>query len=197
MKIKRWRIQSADRERWKIIRWYGKYCKGCLKHKKETGFLIYMNVAICGSRFVAVSVTVSFLFKKVFPIMGQNLFQTQNRASSFSKGCHFNIFLFLLIHLLPQIATFIYILRIFFPFCVSDNPYSTFRQRQDYPIIFQRSLRICHILFTVTQQFRTIVQDSIKQPAKPQINLSTHFCTKNSQRILRDLIFLKNEEVVY
>ena len=30
-----------------------------------------------GSRFIAVSVTVPFLFKEVFPILRQNLFQTQ------------------------------------------------------------------------------------------------------------------------
>ena len=39
-----------------------------------------MNVPIGGSRFIAVSVTVPFLFKEVFPILGQNLFQTQIRA---------------------------------------------------------------------------------------------------------------------
>ena len=39
-----------------------------------------MNVAICGSRFIAVSVNVPFLFKEVFSILGQNLFQTQIRA---------------------------------------------------------------------------------------------------------------------
>ena len=53
-----------------------------------------MNVAIGGSRFIAVSVTVPFLFK-VFPILGQNLFQTQIRALHFlQKAANFIIFLF-------------------------------------------------------------------------------------------------------
>ena len=51
------------------------YCKGYLKHKKEKRFLMYMNVVICGSRFITVSGTVPFLFKEVFPIFGQNFFQ--------------------------------------------------------------------------------------------------------------------------
>ena len=51
-----------------------------IRNKKEKRFLIYTNVAIGGSRFIAVSVTVPFLFKEVFPILGQNLFQTQIEA---------------------------------------------------------------------------------------------------------------------
>ena len=41
---------------------------------------MYVNVAICGSRFIAVSATAPFLFKEVFPILGQNLFQSQITA---------------------------------------------------------------------------------------------------------------------
>ena len=40
-------------------------------------FLIYMNMAIGGSRFIAAFVTVPFFFKEVFPILRQTLFQTQ------------------------------------------------------------------------------------------------------------------------
>ena len=54
----------------------GKHCKGYLKHKKEKRFLIYINVAICRSRFIAVSVTDPFLFKEVSPILGQNILRT-------------------------------------------------------------------------------------------------------------------------
>ena len=38
--------------------------------KRKEIILIYMNVVIGGSRFIAVSVTVPFLFNEVFPILG-------------------------------------------------------------------------------------------------------------------------------
>ena len=61
----------------------------------EKRFLIYMNVVIGGSRFIAVSITVPFLFK-VFLILGQNLFQTQIRTLCLlQKAAILNFFIFL------------------------------------------------------------------------------------------------------
>ena len=53
-----------------------------------------MNVAMRGSRFIAVSVTVPFLFKKVFPILRQNLSQSQIKALHLQKAAILTFFYF-------------------------------------------------------------------------------------------------------
>ena len=48
--------------------------------------------------------------------------------------------------------------------------------------LFSKSLSVHGMFFlTVTTKIKAIAQDTIKQPAKPEINLSNRFCTQNSQ----------------
>ena len=109
-----------------------------------------------GSRFIKKNKSIvkwPFLFylRWSFPdLSGQNLFALKSghlRLLNKKRNCHFNIFLFFLIHLL-RLDSHIHIdWRISFPFYASDNPYSIFRQRQLYPIIFQRPLSVFAMLF--------------------------------------------------